>query len=286
MKIVWKLLLLAAVVAGSAAVAGVVGGAAGTSLARRVLGVAPGALPGDAFPVQSTVLGETLTLSVRLPVGYAAHPDQRYPVLWTTDGRSHLEHAAATTETLYRLGLGPQTIVVAVPASSLGRASDFLPPDDGWSEWNGRADRFLEFLVDDARPAVTSEFRTTDQHLVFGHSFGGVFVSWGWSTRPDAFDGWFASSPSWWTAGGGMLPHLEAALGADRVTDVWFGATLGAEEGRDMSRWFEDARGLFDAADPANSAHRFSLTADGDHGSNPSLSLPGALAAFWAAQVR
>lgn len=284
MKTIWKLLLLLAVVVASAAVAGTVGGAAGTSLARRALDIEPAALPGDRFAVQSEVLGETIDLAVRLPVGYAAEPEQRYPVLWTTDGRSHLDHAAVTVETLHRLGLGPQAIVVAVPSTSGGRSSDFLPPEAGWAQWDGRSDRFLAFLLEDARPAVESAFRTTDEHLLFGHSFGGVFVSWAWMERPDAFSGWFASSPSWWTADGALLDMIEQALESGEPRP-WLDATLGSEEGFGMDGPFERARLMFEAADPEGTWHRFERTDAADHGSNPELALPRALAAYWRSRA-
>ncbi len=271
----------AGLVALSAATAGFVGSIVSVGMARQVLQAdeRPGAL--NEFPVQSAVMGETFTLRVNLPNGYALHPDRSYPVLWVTDGTSHLQHATQTSLVLNQLELAPEMIVVAVPSSSHGRAQDFLPPGPEYGGNEGRADRFLEFLIQDARPAIDGAFRTTEDQVLMGHSFGGVFASWGWTERPGAFTGWIVSSPSWWVGAGAVVERITDRTSTGIPAESYLFASVGADEGGDMLRRFEQGQEVLGAIDPEGRNHHAEVTPDADHGSNPRLTLPRALEHFW-----
>jgi uncharacterized protein len=64
----------------------------------------------------------------------------------------------------------------------------------------GRADAFLRFLLEEARPYVAARFETaSDQATLFGSSMGGLFAAWVALSEPDAFRHVIAVSPSlWW----------------------------------------------------------------------------------------
>jgi enterochelin esterase-like enzyme len=69
--------------------------------------------PKNRVVIQSKILGEERVALVRRPLGYDKN-NERYPVLYMTDGDSHLGHTAATIEFLARNGRMPEMIVVAI----------------------------------------------------------------------------------------------------------------------------------------------------------------------------
>ena len=80
--------------------------------------------PRDRLTIKSEVLGEERVALVRTPAGYDTN-DQRYPVLYMTDGPAHLSHTASTIDFLARNGRMPEMIVVAI--LNTDRTRDLTP---------------------------------------------------------------------------------------------------------------------------------------------------------------
>ncbi len=274
-----KALLVILLVTVSAVAAGTIGGGVAMALVR-------GANPGIARPggdieitVQSTALQEAMTLDVRLPTGYAEEPERLYPVLWVTDGRSHLDHATHTAQVLATVGIGEPMIVVAIPNSSVGRSFDFIP--EGMGERGGGAEPFLNFILDEALPTLDAELRTDDRDLLLGHSLGGLFVTWAMARSPESFDAWLAFSPSFWVGEGAVTESLGALFAADPEPNTYFFASLGVDEGNQMLRHFDAVLEFIGTHASSTWAWDDEITPGADHGSNPPLSLPTALQSYW-----
>lgn len=68
----------------------------------------------------------------------------------------------------------------------------------------GEADGFLSVLIKEIMPFVENKVLPlvplwSLTHVLFGHSFGGLFTLYTMFTRPDLFDTYIAASPSiWW----------------------------------------------------------------------------------------
>jgi len=187
-------------------------------------------------------------LRVALPASYATS-SRTYPVLWVTDNM--LETA------LDVLGFhfaGTELILVGVgaPASSIRehahrRTFDFYSRDDpypsgpggdqlrelyaadpdsaGWV--GGGAGRFLDFLVDVARPALAADYRMdADDHGLLGVSAGGAFVGYSLFARPAAFAKYIACCPVFGASNGAIFSLEEeyAAEHDDLPASVFFGA--------------------------------------------------------------
>lgn len=162
-------------------------------------------------------------LSVALPATYGALPEKSYPVLWLTDGPGMMPLTVGLLNLLVMGNLVPEMIVVGVGApSELGlmafsqrRAVDFAPPGDtyfyggfageqlaagaraaGFQAPPQRADRFLDFLIDQARPALAETYRFSGDHGLFGHSGGGMFTGYALFARPGDFGKYIIGSPS------------------------------------------------------------------------------------------
>lgn len=134
---------------------------------------------------------------VTLPPSYDVSPQRSYPVVWAMDG-ALLHMLVAGIVNVYGLGQRvPEMIVVSVGHSSeqgmagfAKRGIDLYPPgsmfgDDALSERTvtassvGRAviaqaphfkgNRFLDFLIDQLRPALAKQYRMSGDHALMGH---------------------------------------------------------------------------------------------------------------------
>jgi predicted alpha/beta superfamily hydrolase len=151
-------------------------------------------------------------IRVALPLSYA-HTTKSYPVLWITDN-NNLEVALSI------LG-GMDLILVSVGSGRISngewqtrRTYDFCPDEDylfggpageyvranSPPEWlmnkGGGAARFLDFLIDDVRPTLMSEYRMDSaDHGIVGYSGGGTFVGYALFARPGGFSRYLCGSP-------------------------------------------------------------------------------------------
>lgn len=155
--------------------------------------------------------GRTFEVSVAMPS--VAAPESGYPVLYVLDP----QHSFATlTETVrnHESMFGPVIVVgVGYASESEGRNRiyDLTPPSTdaaklpamypgGWGPVGG-ADKFLEFMLNEVRPAISAFAKVdSERQALFGHSLGGLFVLHVLFTQPHAFDTYVAASPSiWWS---------------------------------------------------------------------------------------
>ncbi|KAK3313570.1 Alpha/Beta hydrolase protein [Apodospora peruviana] len=96
------------------------------------------------------------------------------------------------------------------------RAIDFGAPIPGEPVPFG-ADAFLNFIDLHLRPWVQQtvfpgvSFLSKD--ALFGHSSGGLFVTWALVTRPDMFDTWIAASPSLTLRNGTVISEITKRFG-------------------------------------------------------------------------
>jgi predicted alpha/beta superfamily hydrolase len=60
----------------------------------------------------------------------------------------------------------------------------------------GGGQAFLSFLVDKVRPALARDYRMSDEHILWGHSGGGLFCVYAFVKRPNAFRHYICGSPN------------------------------------------------------------------------------------------
>lgn len=91
--------------------------------------------------------------------------------------------------------MAARPIVVGVDHGHLARIHELTPFSDGTR--GGQLDATLGTLVDELLPRVRARFATTDV-FIGGASLGGLAALYAHLTRPDAFAGAMAMSPSLW----------------------------------------------------------------------------------------
>jgi predicted alpha/beta superfamily hydrolase len=163
---------------------------------------------GTELTLPSAVLGETRSIQVALPAGYAQrHGYTRYPVLYLLDGQKFFRTVTGVVQHLASDASPRVPDMIVVGVSSQERVRDSSPthslkgprgveePDYASS---GGADRFLRFLTDELVPFVDRTYSTSGYRLIVGYSFTGLPVLHALFTRPQSFDAYLAIDPSWW----------------------------------------------------------------------------------------
>lgn len=226
----------------------------------------------NRLSLNSKVLGEERTILIRTPFGYEQN-QQRYPVLYLTDGDAHFGHTIATVEFLARNGRMPELIIVGI--ANTDRTRDLTPTNGSLRNpagqpqrfpTSGGADKFLKFIETELIPSVEADYRTLPYRIFAGHSFGGLFALHTLFTRPEVFNAYIAASPTFpWDDG---LPLREAEVFCKTQKDanraLFF--TVG-NEGEEMIGGFERMKKLLAKQSPKNFTWDAKLMDDEDHGS-------------------
>jgi len=214
--------------------------------------------------VRSQAFDYEHAVTIALPASYRAQPERRYPVLWVLDDPLMTRNAVATVDLLVSGNMIPEMIVIGVGSPSeeglagVGRRIvEFSPPGEGFAApglnkqamrsvapfppYPHRAPEFLAFLGDELRPSLATEFRFADDHILHGHSLGGLFAGYALFARPDLFDRMIIGSPAMANVDDAVF-KLEAAFAKTNTAldvDLFVGA--GGEEGNE---WFLNAGGI------------------------------------------
>ena len=168
--------------------------------------------------IESTVLGEKRNMVIYLPAGYQNSQD-RYPVLYLTDGDHQGPHTAGTVDYLAKFEQMPPMIVVGIvnPPETRERDLTVTPSDKKNPQQLENADRFLTFVEREVMPFVKQQYRTLDYQVLSGTSHGGQFAINALVKRPDLFHGVIAISPSLYWKNEQLLGFAESALKEHRL---------------------------------------------------------------------
>ena len=193
--------------------------------------------------------GANYRLFVDAPSGEA--PQDGWPVVYCTDAN---ENFGIVTQIVRRLSR-EQNNAIVVGIGYVGETrQDYLtqrsfdltfPASQQWVDERlailkdhkfGGADQFLDFLVNDLRPWVSSNYPIDNRkQILLGHSFGGLFTLYAAMTKPEAFSGYIAISPSLWWADGGFKQQEEVGfqrIAAQNPLPRFFVAVGEFEQGR------------------------------------------------------
>ncbi|MDH5834616.1 alpha/beta hydrolase [Luteimonas kalidii] len=204
------------------------------------------ALAGDYFRIDSAYTGRPHHVYVRLPEGYAADPDRRWPVVYLLDGDSLFPLLAPTHLFLHYDEQLPEAIVVGIAYGSFDpainrRHVDFSAPGPDTPDGEGGAPAFLAFLERELLPMVEGRHRADPgRRVLVGQSRSGYFVLWSALRRPDLFLGRVASNPAFSRTRADLFAEAAAHTRDDLAVVVASGA-------RDQAFRMDDARAWMDA---------------------------------------
>lgn len=173
------------------------------------------------FQIKSKHTGHDYLIQIYKPP--VAPPQHGYPVLYILDGNATFPSAANIAQSIgagsTKLGLDPLMIVaVGYPQQKTfdvqKRAYDYTPKPSAQFQAQGKykyggADQFIAFLNSELKPTIAKQFPiNSQQQSLYGHSFGGLFVLYHFFQKPDAFQRYFAASPSLWFDQGMLFQQL------------------------------------------------------------------------------
>jgi uncharacterized protein len=229
-------------------------------------------IPGvTTLRLKSEVLGEERTILVRTPAGYEIG-NQRYPVLYMTDGDAHMGHTGATIEFLARNGRMSELIVIGI--TNTDRTRDLSTTHvkttnpDGKLQFptSGGGDKFLKFIETELIPDIEKRYRVSPYRILAGHSLGGLFAVHAMLVRPELFNSYIAVSPALQWDNQAEVKRAEDFFKTRTEFDRSLYLSLGSEPGP-----IEDAFHQFKQVLAKNQAKGFEWEAqemaDEDHGS-------------------
>ncbi|XZG69924.1 alpha/beta hydrolase [Chitinibacteraceae bacterium HSL-7] len=184
------------------------------------------------FEVASQGTGQRYRISVALP--HAPAPKEGYPTLWVLDGDAAFPmmqpFRPRTPDQLASRPGHPSTdtpgLIVAIgfasgaPFDIDGRAYAYTPDPKGpsgdqLSTRHGGEAAFRHFLVDELRPLLAKQFPLDpNRNTLFGFSYGGLFTLNTLLDQPDAFQRYWAASPSLWFGGSQSMKNLSERVRA------------------------------------------------------------------------
>ena len=150
---------------------------------------------GEQFELYSKLNDTNYKISVRLPDDYSTDSVD-YPCLYLFYGEDKKFFvasgiAASLFEATWQT---PKMIIVGVTNMDWWR--DLTPVPIAGREGTGGADKFHSFVVQDLFKTVDTNYRTSDQRIFMGHSFGGLFGVYSFIDNSDYFDDFLLISPS------------------------------------------------------------------------------------------
>ncbi len=229
---------------------------------------------GEALMLPSTILGEERRILVSMPADYNRNQG-RYPVLYLTDGDTHLTHTRGTVDFLARNGLMPNLIIVAIPNTN--RTRDLTPtralrPLPGGSRQevpnSGGAGKFLDFFEQELFPYVEANYRTSPYRIFAGHSLGGMLALHILLERPELFQAYLAVSPALDWDDKLILRRAHEALKPHKELRKTLFVTMGDEEtGQPRPNNFDRLQSLLKAVKATGFTWEAKPMPDEDHGS-------------------
>ena len=171
----------------------------------------------DSFTIASKQVGETRTINVWTPDGYASNKDS-LPVMYMADGglKEDFPHIANTFAELINAKSIPPMILVGIENTQ--RRKDLtgfteIAKDKEIAPVVGGSEKFRAFIKEELFPEINKRYRTTAEKSIIGESLSGLFVMETFFLEPDMFDQYIAFDPSlWWNN------HYLVKTAKDRLT--------------------------------------------------------------------
>jgi predicted alpha/beta superfamily hydrolase len=224
----------------------------------------------ERITLGSKVMSEVRRVVVHLPESYAGG-EQRYPVLYVTDGATQAAHTAATVKALSGVLRMPEVIVVGV--DNTDRIRDLTPTavesdtvDGAVTRFptSGRAATFLSFFESELIPEIEKRYRTQPYRILAGHSFGAMFALETLYAKPKLFNAVIAVSPTAWWDNGYLLRRAKQYVASKPELNATLILAIG-EEGPQMNVPYDELKAYLTANAPKGlTVHSYHF-ADDDH---------------------
>jgi predicted alpha/beta superfamily hydrolase len=200
----------------------------------------------EVHRIEAKALGRAYDVVVWLPPSYAASPDRKYPVLFTTDMPQSLPLIIGLHRRLRASERGMEDAIIVGLGYAVGddgthsRRRDYTPTPHGDIDAEptsakpveyGEAEGYRLHLRDELFPFLESRYRIDPKRRIYaGHSYGGLFGTHVLLTEPGMFRKYILMSPSLWYGQRLMIARERgyAMRHKDLPADAYF--MIGGEE--------------------------------------------------------
>lgn len=149
------------------------------------------------FTIHASSNGADYPIKVAVPEGY--DPDhQQYATIYVLDGDENFDFVTTQCESISHDRATDNVLVVSIGYGN-DRAVDYTPSTA--EQGGGKAAAFMQFIHDDLIPRIESEFAadtTRESRVIIGHSFGGLFAAYAFTSFNHVFGNYLMLSPSLW----------------------------------------------------------------------------------------
>lgn len=237
---------------------------------------------GKRFTFDSPILSETRDIQVLLPEGYHSNTKTHYPVIYLLDGDYIFNSAAGMLDLMANKGqLIPDVILVGIADKGTDKYRQYMTPAGLTAplkkEDAGKADMFLTYLKDELKPYITSTYRTSNNHILFGHSIAGLFVLNAMIESPATFNTYLSSSPSLWLNDHAFVKKAESVIKKIN-TPLNLYLSLGDETRMGQYRFID----LLDDQQPTNINWSFNHYPDENHNSVAMISFRNSIKSIFS----
>ncbi|MGZ3874828.1 MAG: alpha/beta hydrolase, partial [Mucilaginibacter sp.] len=221
-------------------------------------------LPGQRDSVNSAILKEKRVIQVVLPQKYKQGSTDKYDVLYVLDGDWNTKLVSQVQRFMEDEAKMPPAIIVGI--LNTDRDRDFLPTHVADNKTSGGADKFLSFLKNELIPYVDKTYPADGDNTLFGHSFGGVFVTYALLNEPQLFNSYIAADPSFWWDKNTMDKQVEGKMPA--LANLNKTLFITGREGQGMTEMgINQMEGILKKSVPAGLSWKISAYPDETHGS-------------------
>jgi uncharacterized protein len=153
---------------------------------------------GDKIYYESKILHEKKIIVVIPPYDYKnSYPNEKFPVVYVLDpGNNLISTYGILNFYSNNSKIMPRMIVVGIVSND--REHDYLPVKSEECPTGGGADKFLDFIDTELTHYIDSNYPTTSERCIIGHSAGGLFAIYALVNKPDLFNSYIAIDPSMW----------------------------------------------------------------------------------------
>ncbi|CAN5119597.1 hypothetical protein BH09BAC3_BH09BAC3_29550 [soil metagenome] len=149
------------------------------------------------FTLQSTSNGASYNIKVALPADYDPI-GKTYGTIYVLDGDENFDFVANHCRELSNAHAVSNVLVVSIGYGN-DRNLDYTPTET--SSMTGGAPQFLEFIRDQLIPTIEQTYsadRTRNGRAILGHSYGGLFGAYAFTSDNKVFGNYLSLSPSIW----------------------------------------------------------------------------------------
>jgi predicted alpha/beta superfamily hydrolase len=230
--------------------------------------------------LESKTLNETREIFTRTPQNYDPE-NKEYPVVYVLDGEWNFEYVAGYLDYMFSNNTYPDMIVTGV--RNVNRNRDYVPRPDIYFEDTGEADKFLKFVKNEWIEEIEKNYPTSDERIIIGHSFGGVFTLHILFSDPALFDAYIALGSSAWIADGVLLEEARTYFANPEDADAFVYMAVGEGDGGPTVPSSRELAGVFEKNAPESLEWTFEITPKTDHFKNFASGMHDAFMALFPA---